>query len=141
MVATTVPVTVCALQDVAAFTLTMARVGFDSSRSLTAAVVMLSCAFPTGALISHAVFESASSDTVVNVIRAIVAGVFTYMALFELAPPHTHSRTANACYLLCFLCGAATAYAANVVEQITAERTSLREVVAALRLASNGTVV
>mgnify|MGYP004097893359 CR=1 FL=1 len=27
------------------------------------------------------------------------------MALFELAPPHTHVRWANACYLLCFGCG------------------------------------
>ena len=35
---------------------------------------------------------SASSATGVNVVRTLVAGVFTYMALFELAPPHTHSR-------------------------------------------------
>ena len=31
-------------------------------RSLTAAVVALSCAFPTGALLSHAVLESASTS-------------------------------------------------------------------------------
>ena len=118
LLATVVPVTVCALQDVAAFTLTMARFGFVSRRSLTAAVVALSCAYPAGALLSHAVLESASSVTAVNVIRTLVAGVFTYMALFELAPPHTHSRAANTCYLLYFTCGAATAYVVEVVAQL-----------------------
>ena len=39
-----------------------------------------------------------------------------YMALFELAPPHTHSRAANTVYLLCFVCGASLAYLADVAE-------------------------
>lgn len=141
LIATAVPVTACALQDVAAFTVTMARLGASSRRSLTAAVVALSCAFPFGALISHIVLESASSDTAVNVVRAVVAGVFTYMALFELAPPHTHSRAANCCYLLCFTCGAAVAYLANVVEQLTADEANASAVVDALKqLAPNGTL-
>ena len=141
LVATAVPVTACALQDVAAFTVTMARLGSGSRRSLTAAVVALSCAFPLGALVSHVVLESASSDTAVNVVRAVVAGVFTYMALFELAPPHTHNRAANACYLLCFTCGAAVAYLADVVEQLTADEANASAVVDALRqLAPNGTL-
>jgi len=81
LAATTVPITVCALQDVAAFTVAMARLGASSRRSLTAAVVALSCAFPIGALASHAVLERASSDTAVNVVRTVVAGVFTYATL------------------------------------------------------------
>ena len=81
LAATAVPITVCALQDVAAFTVAMARLGASSRRSLTAAVVALSCAFPIGALASHAVLEHASSDTAVNVVRTVVAGVFTYATL------------------------------------------------------------
>ena len=119
LIATAVPVTICALQDVAAFTVTMARLGYDSRRSLQAAVIALSCAFPLGALVSHAVFESATSETAVNVVRTLVAGVFTYMALFELAPPHTHSRLANTCYLLCFVGGAALAYLVDIVEVVS----------------------
>ena len=84
LAATAVPITVCALQDVAAFTVAMARLGASSRRSLTAAVVALSCAFPIGALASHAVLERASSDTAVNVVRTVVAGVFTYI--------QTHAR-------------------------------------------------
>lgn len=141
LIATAVPVTACALQDVAAFTVTMARLGSGSRRSLTAAVVALSCAFPLGALVSHVVLEGASSDTAVNVVRAVVAGVFTYMALFELAPPHTHSRAANTVYLLCFTCGVAVAYLGNVVEQLTADESNASAVVEVLKqIASNGTL-
>jgi len=120
LIATVPAITVCALQDVAAFTVTMARLGFDSPRSLTAAVVVISSAFPLGALASHAVLENASSEAAVNIVRTVVAGVFTYMALFELAPPHTHNRAANACYLLCFTCGVSTTYLIDLVEQFMA---------------------
>ena len=120
LLATVVPVTVCALQDVAAFTFTMARLGASSRRTLTLAVLALSSSFPIGALVSHSVLQHASSTTAVNVIRSIVAGVFTYMAIFELSPPHTHNRAANTCYLLCFTCGAAMAYAIDMVELLTA---------------------
>merc|ERR1719487_837651 len=82
LLATALPVTVCALQDSAAFTVTMARLGHDSPRALTAAVVALSCAFPLGALVSHAVLASATSQVAVLLTRTVVAGIFTYMALF-----------------------------------------------------------
>jgi len=121
LLATALPVTVCALQDSAAFTVTMARLGHDSPRSLTLAVAALSCAFPLGAMLSRAVLESASSQVAVLITRTIVAGIFTYMALFELAPPHTHSRAANGCYVLCFCCGALMACLVDAVEQLTAE--------------------
>ena len=123
LIATTAPISVCAIQDVTAFTITIARVGLGSQRCLTAGVVALSCAFPIGALASHAVLlGAATSSTAINVARTIVAGVFSYMALFELSPPHTHNRAANACYSLCFTCGAATAYAADVAQQLTMQR-------------------
>ena len=118
LLATTLPITFCAMQDVAAFTMAIARIGVSSRRALTVAAVALSCAFPTGALVGHLALERASSETAVNVARAAVAGIFAYMALFELAPPHTHSRAANACYLLCFTCGAAMAYAADMAQQL-----------------------
>jgi len=118
LLATALPVTLCALQDVAAFTVTMARLGFDSPRVLTAAVVALSCAFPLGALLSHAALSSAASESAVNVVRTVVAGVFVYMALFELAPPHTHNRIANTIYLLCFVGAAALAYSVDVVQEL-----------------------
>ncbi len=121
MVATLLPISVCALQDTAAFIVTMARLGYSSQRSLTVSVVALACAFPTGALVSHAVLASASSVVAVNVVRTVVSGIFTYMAIFELAPPHTHCRKANAVYLLCFTCGAAMGYLADAVQHLSAE--------------------
>ena len=120
LAATTVPVTVCALQDVAAFIVTMAGLGYRSWSSLTAAVVALSCAFPLGALASHLVIASAGSEEGVNVVRTVVAGIFTYMAVFELSPPHTHNRAANAGYLLFFMAGTAIAYLADLAEQLSA---------------------
>ena len=52
--------------------------------------------------------------------RTIVAGIFTYMELFELSPPHTHNRAANAVYVLAFAGGVSMAYTAELVEQVTA---------------------
>ena len=115
LIATAPAITLCALQDVTAFTVTIARLGVDSQCSLTSAVVAISCAFPIGALVSHAILDSTTSKTTVNIVRTVVAGIFTYMALFEVAPPHTHSRVANMCYLLCFLSGAATAYLVEAI--------------------------
>ena len=109
--------------------------------SLTAAVVALSCAFPLGAFASHLVIASAGSEEGVNVVRTVVAGIFTYMAVFELAPPHTHSRPANICYALCFTCGAAMAYVVDVVQQYTEEEaTAMAFVQDLVQLVPNGTL-
>ena len=39
---------------------------------------------------------------------------------FELSPPHTHNRAANAGYLLFFMAGTAIAYLADLAEQLSA---------------------
>ena len=176
LVATAVPITVCALQDVAAFTVTMARLGSSSRRSLTAAVVAISCA-PRPSLLIHPtclltmpppcnarqVRLPHGRAALASALRALLLpgggqcrahrrrrrlhvhhplepqhlhpsytlhfaepSSHRYMGCFEIAPPHTHSRAANACYMLCFSCGAAMAYATDVVAQITASRASAR---------------
>ena len=48
------------------------------------------------------------------------------MGSFELAPPHTHSRAANASYVLCFSCGAGMAYATDLVAQLTADEAAAK---------------
>ena len=73
-----------------------------------------------GALASHLVIASAGSEEGVNIVRTVVAGIFTYMAVFELAPPHTHNRAANAGYLIFFVAGTAIAYLADLAEQLSA---------------------
>ena len=44
------------------------------------------CAFPMGALLSHQLFEHSSSQAAVNVVRTVVAGVFTCIALSSRSP-------------------------------------------------------
>ena len=71
----------------------------------------------TSPIVSHPL---AAMCHAVNVVRTVVAGIFTYMAVFELSPPHTHNRAANAGYLLFFVAGTAIAYLADLAEQLSA---------------------
>ena len=51
-----------------------------------------------------------------DVLRCVMAGLFVYMALFELAPPHAHGRLQNFKYFCAFGFGLASAYLADVFE-------------------------
>ena len=87
LLATAVPVSLCAIQDVAAFSISLASRGCSNS-GLLVGVVAFALAFPVGAIGSY--LSTAGSQRFLLVLRVVVAGVFVYMATFELAPPHTH---------------------------------------------------
>ena len=53
---------------------------------------------------------------VLDVLRCVMAGLFVYMALFELAPPHAHGRGQNLKYFIAFSFGLISAYMADMFE-------------------------
>lgn len=53
---------------------------------------------------------------VLDVLRCVMAGLFVYMALFELAPPHAHGRGQNLKYFIAFSVGLISAYMADMFE-------------------------
>ena len=54
--------------------------------------------------------------SLLSVLRCVMAGLFVYMALFELAPPHAHGRLNNLKYFLAFSFGLLSAYVADLFE-------------------------
>lgn len=60
--------------------------------------------------------DSKENALVLDVLRCVMAGLFVYMALFELAPPHAHGRGQNLKYFVAFSFGLLSAYMADVFE-------------------------
>ena len=60
----------------------------------------------------------AARPSVVGRLRAFAAGLFLYMALFELAPPHAHGRVAALGHLIAFSAGLALVVVSETVEDI-----------------------
>ena len=59
---------------------------------------------------------SKENTLVLDVLRCVMAGLFVYMALFELAPPHAHGRVQNLKYFCAFSFGLMSAYMADMFE-------------------------
>lgn len=107
---------ICAIQDVAGL-----YVYFDARGATThfvaIALVLFAIAFPIGAGISLVLFRGSKENTLVlDVLRCVMAGLFVYMALFELAPPHAHGRVQNLKYFCAFSFGLMSAYMADMFE-------------------------
>ncbi|KAL1498644.1 hypothetical protein AB1Y20_013957 [Prymnesium parvum] len=117
LVFTVLPVGICAAQDVSAFTLSMARAGCTRPVLLTANA-LFAISFPLGAIASYLTMEKAGSHVVLLVIRCVVAGIFVYMAIFELSPPHSHNRYVNAMYSISFAAGALCAISIEAIEEM-----------------------
>jgi len=107
---------VCAMQDVAGLFIYFNARG-ATTRFVAIAIVLFAVAFPIGAGISLVVFrDSKENALVLDVLRCVMAGLFVYMALFELAPPHAHGRGQNLKYFVAFSFGLLSAYMADVFE-------------------------
>lgn len=107
---------ICAMQDVAGMYIYFSARGV-SLRFVAVAVCFFGCAFPAGTGISLLLFRSSSdNERVLDVLRCVMAGLFVYMALFELAPPHAHGRIQNLKYFCAFGFGLLSAYLADAFE-------------------------
>ena len=114
------PIALCAVQDVG--TLLVALVACRASRRAKLAIA--SCfglGFPLGAsLVLAAGALSPSSGTSVALMRAFAGGLFLYMAIFELAPPHAQNRRAHLRYALGFVAGLSLVVVSEHVEMALA---------------------
>ena len=111
------PITLCAVQDVG--TLLVALIACRASHR--AKLVVTGCfglGFPLGASVALAVGAraAASSSADVALLRAFAGGLFLYMALFELAPPHAHDRRTHLRYALGFVGGLAVVVLSEYAE-------------------------
>lgn len=113
----------CSVQDVGTI---LASLGVAGA---TYRVKLVTCAlfgagFPLGTACSLALAaastasasDHAATERALSSLRAFAAGLFVYMALFELAPPHGHGRLQNLRLLLAFAAGVSIAYLSDSTE-------------------------
>ena len=80
-------------------------------------IIAFAFAFPVGAGVAVAAFWGHGQSKWVDLLRVALAGLFVYMALFEMAPPHAHGRLQNLKYAAAFSFGLASAYLADAFEE------------------------
>jgi len=116
MLPLTLAILICAMQDVAGMYIyfTSRKV---SRTFLICGIVGFAFAFPLGAGVSLAAFWGQRQSEWVDLLRVALAGLFVYMALFEMAPPHAHGRLQNLKYALAFSFGLGSAYLADAFEE------------------------
>lgn len=114
-------ISVCAVQDVAAFSVFLQQ-RRTSQRGVAVAIVAFAAAFPAGAAVSLAAEAELHHSAAWDSVRCCIAGLFVYMGLFELAPPHTHVPAQVIGYTLAFSAGAGAAYAAEYFEESYSHR-------------------
>ena len=107
LLAITLSVALCSLIDVGILVHQLKGLG-TSNRATFGAVGTFGLGFPVGALVTLQI--SMTGSVSVYVVRMLTAGIFIYMAIFEMAPPHTHGRVNNLVAFLPFVTGAMTAY-------------------------------
>ena len=103
------PIALCAVQDVGTILVTLAA----SSASRRAKLIVTGCfglGFPVGTSLAVTLdlLGNAPPGLLIH-LRAFAAGLFVYMALFELAPTrvHTHDRRTHLYFVLAFVAGLA----------------------------------
>ena len=106
----------CAVQDVGTILLSLSASGATRHVKLIT-IGCFAAGFPLGALVTVAAVGGVSDGAFQLTLRAFAAGVFLYMALFEMAPPgHIHSRLANGRYLCAFVAGVGLVLLSEAVE-------------------------
>jgi hypothetical protein len=116
MLPLTLAILVCAIQDVAGMYIYFSTRKVDRT-FLVCGIVGFAFAFPVGAGVSVAAFWGQRQSEWVDLLRVALAGLFVYMALFEMAPPHAHGRLQNLKYALAFSFGLGSAYLADAFEE------------------------
>lgn len=116
MLPLTFAILVCAVQDVAGMYIYFSTRKVDRTFLIVTIVGFAFC-FPLGAGVSVAAFWGQRQSEWVDLLRVALAGLFVYMALFEMAPPHAHGRWNNMKYALAFSFGLGSAYLADAFEE------------------------
>jgi len=116
MLPLTFAILVCAIQDVAGMYIYFSTRKVDRT-FLVCGIIGFAFAFPVGAGVSVAAFWGQRQSEWVDLLRVALAGLFVYMALFEMAPPHAHGRWQNLKYALAFSFGLGSAYLADAFEE------------------------
>ena len=112
-----VPIALCAVQDVGTIIVNLTATG-ASRHVIFVTVASFAAGFPLGTALTAALIagsglsgdsapSAAGTGEGVALLKACAGGVFAYMALFELAPPHAHGRLANLRYAVAFAGGLA----------------------------------
>jgi zinc transporter ZupT len=116
MLPLTFAILVCAVQDVAGMYIYFSTRKVDRT-FLVCGIIGFAFCFPAGAGVSVAAFWGQRQSEWVDLLRVALAGLFVYMALFEMAPPHAHGRWMNLKYALAFSFGLGSAYLADAFEE------------------------
>jgi len=120
------PVALCAVQDVGAIIVNMRACG-TSLRGTLLAVACFALGFPLGTSVA-AVLISAPGDTAALApLQAMAAGIFVYMAAFELAPPHAHGRSIALRYVSAFAAGLVLVCLSEAAEEVLVQAISATE--------------
>jgi len=109
---------VCAIQDVAAFSIFLTE-RKCTPKEIGSMVLAFSLTFPAGTIVSLAAADALNGSAAWDSIRCAIAGLFVYMALFELAPPHSHSPVVVCLYTLAFCLGLFCAYSGEFIEDLS----------------------
>ena len=104
------PIALCAVQDVGTILINLGATGAAKRDVVLFTTVCFGAGFPIGAGV-------ASAGASLPMLPAFAGGLFVYMALFELAPPHAHGRAQSARQLLYFSTGLAAAYVTEEAEK------------------------
>ena len=117
------PIGLCAVQDVGTILVSLSA-GGATDRVKLVTTCYFALGFPMGTAIATAASTAsmASADggdaaaSALSTLRAFAGGLFLYLAVFELAPPHAHGRLANLRHLLAFAAGFAVIVLSEGVE-------------------------
>lgn len=118
--ATAIPVIVCAVQDVASLVVSDAARRQTNGQTVLTSIVF-AMGFPVGTALVACMPTWTETELALPLLRAAVAGIFFYMAIFELAPPHAHGRWASLLQLAAFMLGVSMAYIAELAEDAIIE--------------------
>ena len=114
-----VPVLLCAVQDVCTLLISLRAKG-ASQRTTLLVVACFAVGFPLG--VAAALLAVPEDTEALIALRAVAAGVFLYLALFELAPPHVHGRWASCQYTGAFVAGLTAVIASQAAEDALERR-------------------
>ena len=108
LVVITLSVALCGIMDVFVLSHQFRKIG-ASDFATAAAAVYFGLGFPIGALVTLQL--SLGNNVALYAVRMVTAGIFVYMATFEIAPPHVHGRWETFQLYVPYVAGALLAYA------------------------------
>ena len=111
LVSLTLCVSLCAVQDVGTILISLSASGASRSVKL-ASNLLFAVGFPVGASLGVAF----AATVALAPLMAFASGLFLYMAIFELAPPHAHGRWAALTQLFAFSAGIGLVVVSEAIE-------------------------